>query len=49
MHNKVENHLAVNGTKVVGCSLANLRVAVTHPVNRYMEIGVVVPHPASDG
>ena len=32
IHNKVENHLAVNGTKVVGCSLANLRVAVTHPL-----------------
>jgi len=41
--------MAVNGAKVVGCSLSNLRVAVTHPVNGYMEIGVVAPHPASDG
>jgi len=41
--------LAVNGTKVVGCSLANLRVAATHPENRYMVIGVVATHPAGDG
>jgi len=49
VHNKVDNHLAVNGTKVVGCSLVNLRVAATHPVNRYVTIGVVATHPASDG
>jgi len=41
--------LAVKGTKVVGYSLANPRVAATHPVNRYMIIGVVATHPACDG
>jgi len=41
--------LAVNGAEVVGCSRANLRVAATHPVNRYMIIGVIATHPASDG
>ena len=45
---KLENHLVVNGTKVVACSLVNVKVAVTQPVNRYMEIGEVAPYPISD-
>jgi len=39
----------VNGTRVVGCSLATLKVAATHPVNSYIIIGVVATHPAGDG
>ena len=49
VHNKVDNHLAVDETKFVGCFLANLRVVATHPVNRYMIIGLVATHPTSDG
>ena len=41
--------MAVNGTMVVGCTLANLSVAAAHPVNRSVIIGVATIHPSSDG